>query len=311
MKNRIFTIISLMVFGAFSATAQGYSFQTLSIPYSDLSGDISLNQGMVWDDPEYPLTIGFNFPFYGSNIDSLFVSDFGVMIDENSDTLIATYGGDLLDRGYNTGTSLSSISYKLEGSNPNQILKIQWKNVGFYNEDDVLGTMNWYANIQLWLYQDGKIEVRFGPNMVGDMNIAFDGETGAIIGFGEEDDSWFLTGSPAAPTFQHFTNGNYGTLVGVPTDGIVYQFNPSGVGLAEIPSHSPIELEYTQMGITVTAQEPAHIELLNLAGQKLSSHQLEAGETLRLNYGSLPVGIYLLSANTEGHSSKVEKVFFR
>lgn len=305
--NSLFLILAL----AFAATAQGYTFTKTQATYADLSSDISLTQGQVWDDPDFKIPTGFIFPFWGNKmLDSILVLDFGVFTNMDEDTIIAMTGADLIDRGYDSGISQSSISYKLDGNPGARILKVQWKNVGFYGEYNDLNTTNWYANYQLWLHQDGTFEMRFGPVMIGDSSIAFDGDPGPIVGYGYEMDAWFLTGNPASPILSHFTLSNYGTLNGVPADGTLYRFTPGTIGITE---HLPATMKFMndEAGTSIVATEAVNINLMNIAGQSIIVKKLQGGESLQVPVGSLPAGIYLLKSTTIQGAVSVSKVFLR
>src|SRR5690606_21816877 len=82
---------------------------------------------------------------------------------------VVTY---LIDRNFSqNGSALSPISYKVEGTTGNRILKLEIKNAGLESEIDpqnpTSSTSTLYLNYQIWLYEaDDAIEYHFGPNNI-------------------------------------------------------------------------------------------------------------------------------------------------
>jgi len=210
--------------------AFNYSFVTDFGTYTNLTNATSLNNGQVWDDPSYVVNIPFTFILNGTTISSLSF-DFGLggvlgFESPNDIQFLMPFDVDLIDRGYGSGTSLSPLSYEVEGATGSRKLKIEWNNVGSYDDDDL--TM--YINFQLWLYETSNIiEIHFGPNMIDDPGTFYDGESGAFIGITSYDyilddvvNSHFLFGNASMPVLQ----AAYATITGTPADGSVYRFVP-------------------------------------------------------------------------------------
>lgn len=122
MKKKLLLLsLATMLFNSYS---QSYYFSVSSGTYTDLTGATSLNAGSVWDDPSYTVPLGFTLDFFDTTITNLEMA-WGYGGDLNSDgtyigggigSIISVYGADLIDRGSTTpGTSVSNISYKVEG----------------------------------------------------------------------------------------------------------------------------------------------------------------------------------------------------
>jgi len=194
-----------------------YDFTYITGTYTNLSGSTSLNNGQLWDDPEYKIPIGFTFEFFDQSFDSLYVSDF-VWLDGAKKYRIYAYDSDFIDRG--TGSSLSPISYLLTGSAGDQILKIEWNNAGFYDDNG----LNDFINVQLWLIEGSNdIEVHIGPNSVLNPN-SYGGAEGGVVGLVNKvilENTYFI-GDPATPTQTTVTSGIL-NLNGTPADGTVYK----------------------------------------------------------------------------------------
>ncbi len=214
------------------ALASGdYSFSKTTGTYSDLTDAISINNGQLWDDPVGSVPIGFTFKLYDIMLDTIY---FGMglgglvssAIDSNfvADYAIIPFEADLIDRGELSGISQSPISYQLEGSAGNRILKIEWKNAGFVGEIGALGTLNDYVNFQVWLFEGSNdIEMYYGPVMITNPAINYEGETGAFVGISDKDllNSYLLSGSPDNPEL----SDTLANLDGTPADGTIYRFS--------------------------------------------------------------------------------------
>lgn len=208
-----------------------YSFSQTTGTYTELTNPISINNGQVWDDLMATIPIGFSFKLYDVMLDSVY---FGIglgglvtsAIDQSfeADYAMLPFEVDLIDRGELSGISLSPISYQLEGIAGSRILKIEWKNAGFMGEIETLGTLNDYANFQLWLYEGSSdIEMHYGPIMVSDPVLNYKGETGAYAGVSDMElvNSYLLMGNPENPAL----SDTLVTLDGTPANGTVYRFS--------------------------------------------------------------------------------------
>ncbi|MDX5427591.1 MAG: hypothetical protein LPK79_05755, partial [Bacteroidota bacterium] len=220
-----------------------YSFSQSTATYTSLTGATDINGGTVWDDPDVRIEIPFTFWLNGITPDSLdFYFSFGSSLGAydysnlNLMGIISPFETDVIDRGTVGGTTQSTIQYKVDGTAPNRILKIEWKNVGNYDEWDNLGTTNDFANFQVWLYETtNKVEYRFGSSTINNPQFWFYGAPGAPVGIGNLDgmgdlsDAHFLRGAPANPMMVDSLD----YLTGFPASGTVYTFSQLTVGLDE------------------------------------------------------------------------------
>jgi len=220
-RLRILLIIVLSSSNLWSVAQSSYVFSLDSGAYANLSGSTSLNNNQPWDDPEYHIPIGFNFEYFGQLFDSIYISDY-VWFYPNGDYRIHALFADFMDR--DTGSSVSDISYLLDGNPGNKILKIEWKNAGFFFEWDNLGTLNDFVNVQLWLYEvNGDIEVHIGPNSVlSPNNSSYNGNEGASIGLlTYSGENQTLSGPADNPMLYN------GVVVvdGTPANGTIFRFS--------------------------------------------------------------------------------------
>jgi len=320
-------LLILMLVGLTSSMqSQSYNFSVSSGTYSDIEGSVSLNNGITWDDPQYLIPIGFNFLYFDSTIDKIYISEWGYggeLTTEESDTgiqaLLIPYGADIIDRGYDfaneyeyTPNSLSNISYLLEGEKGSQVLKIEWKNVGFFDELDEDNVSNDFTNFQLWLYEEtNDIEIHFGPNSITQPYLSFEGYTGSYVGlfplydFDEDtvlEDGIVLSGNPSAPNviltnsiYEHYLNG-------VIPNGTIYKFTNNIVGISEylnnsiqLSIHPNPTVEYFKISFDSYTRIVNKISILNLNGQNIRNVN-RSNNTIDISY--LNSGVYFVEIET-------------
>lgn len=212
-----------------------YTLTVLNEAYSDLIDPISINQGEIWDDPVYVFPVDFPFDLNGNIITFLEFDGVGAFLrsetaESDIETYIFPFETDLIDRGSGGATSLSPISYKVEGGQGSRILKLEMKNAGSFAEFFQLGTTDMYINFQMWLYEGTNvIEFRFGENLITDPNF-FYGFGGVYVGLSDYNfvddiviNPHFLGGPASAPQLSVSDI----TLEGTPDDGTVYRLSPN------------------------------------------------------------------------------------
>lgn len=243
--KKISTLLASVLFISSVVSAQTYSFESITGTYSDLSNPVSLNNGLTWDDPTFLIPIGFDWTYFGNQYDTIFISNAGYgatfsMEHTGPDLfpVLIAFGADLVDRASDTINfdgeqgSLSPVSYQLEGPPANQVLKIEWKNAGFYPElaDDNIASDS--INLQLWLFQaNNNIEIHFGPVSVANPSLNYEGETGAYIllsphvdlnTYTPDPNSISLSGGPVTPDTTISSDVSY--LGGTVPEGTIYRF---------------------------------------------------------------------------------------
>lgn len=175
-----FTIIlaSFLLLLTTSAIAQGsFSITTSNEVYQNLENSNVLND-LPWEDEIFEVNIPFEFQFLYQSYDKITIKDGKVSFDNYN--WISPFGGvDLEDKGNITASfsSQSPISTAVTDELGLQILKIEFKNVGFYN-----GSFSDVANFQVWLYSNNAIEFRYGNNKVSSPSSTFEMFSGPIIG---------------------------------------------------------------------------------------------------------------------------------
>jgi len=275
------------VIASLAAQAQSYKLNASTGTYTNLTGATSLNDGQVWDDPDFKVPIGFAFDLFGITMTDIYIDDFGLgaylthtTVDTGIKPLIIAYGPDIIDRGYDIDHTASEISYVTEGSAGSRILKIEWKNFGFWGDLDDDGVASDSGNMQVWLYETSNtIEIRFGPSQITSQEINYEGLPGPFIGLigGFDFDAYdvdsaahFVTGNPNLPTMSYadtiaFVGGD------IP-NGAIYRFYIPNAGLNDLKnvdiSISPNPAS-TWISISSNKRIIQSIAIFNLSGQEV------------------------------------------
>lgn len=133
-----------------------YSFSKDSVAWQELNTQTILNSNNAAWNFSYTIPIGFSFNYLGHNFDSLRIETNGYLVfDANRNYALTAFSGfgDCVD----TSGNHSVLGYQLSGSTGNHILKIQFKNTSNV-------TLTKHFSYQIWLKEDGSIEIRVGSN---------------------------------------------------------------------------------------------------------------------------------------------------
>lgn len=312
----------------FNSYSQSYNFSVSTGNYTDLTGATSLNSGLTWDDPSYSVALGFTLDFFDTTITNLEMA-WGYGGDLNSDgtyvgggigSIVSVYGADLIDRGSTTpGTSLSNISYKVEGVSGSQIFKMEWNNVGFYNDDDDNGICEDSLNFQVWFYEGSNdIEIHFGPKSITQPSLDFGGKTGASIGlfprydFDVDDlianeNGIALSGNPLSTTVNNTDSVDYFAINGVIPNGTIYKFarvaplsvaKNEGVGNLQLYPNPASDKVY----IKNLKDNKAIINVIGANGQLVKTTTVNADNSI--DVADLQEGVYIIEiTNKEGEKA--------
>lgn len=315
-----YTLLLIIWCSASNLYSQAYQFSTYTNNYQYLNNPTSLNQGLSWDDPNFTVPIGFNFHYFGNSIDTVLIAyGFGgtLLTSLNSSgiaSFLSPYGSDLIDRGFDflrgpgSPGSESPISYELQGTSGNRILKIEWRNAGFYSDLSVNGTAAADSvNFQLWFYEGSNVfEVHMGPNSIQSPQLSYDGFPGPDVLLAPSVDMingrynanfYCLGGLPFHPQLHNrspndtllFIRGN------IPA-GRVYRFQPLSTELKKSELAEQIIIYPNPSDGKIKIERPSDliikaINLYNANGGKLDA--LDPNET-NYDLSYLAKGIYQL-----------------
>lgn len=286
----------------------GYNFSLRTGTYSNLTGATVLDTTANWDDPEFLVALGFGFNYFGFNFDSIWITDYAYFPDTGFDNYIDAFYADFVSRDSLGGNS--SISYKTEGSPGSRILKVEWKDAGFFCELDSVGTTNSYTNVQLWLYEGSNIiEMHVGPNMINNAGVAYCGNNGPAFGIwngmGSTDEYYYLVGDPNNPSVSSLGDT---LLNGTPSNGTIYRFTPDGsVGIAD-KRQSTLELNLfpnpVQDVLNIASPRPltgtVALEVLDVQGKILFREAFHNGfQNADIITTDLQPGVYFIQLHHE------------
>jgi hypothetical protein len=320
-----FLILTTLLAGALHCQAQYYQLQIDSADYQELTNPTPLVTG-TWDDPDWILPVGFNFTYFGLPANTFYADDnflggfVAVATASDKIPLFIVNGADLIDRGFKTGQPLSPIQWQRSGPPGNQILKIEWKNAGFYSELDNDGISTDFTNFQIWFYENGhSFEIRQGPSFISQPALCYDDESGPIVGIFKfiyldtgnfSPESYVLSGPAPSPTLEQIVDPNqFLGLEGTPPNGTIYRFTPStsvkpepfsvhGLQIAPNPASQFIQINAPSDG----AFAQASVRISDAMGRVV----VEGKVTERINIEHLSTGTYFVQASSDGKAA-VEK----
>jgi hypothetical protein len=332
MKWKLLPFFLLATF-FLNAQETTYSINVLNEAYQPLSNPISLDEGVIWDDPNFTIPLGFSFQLFNSTYSTLYTfSGTGGFLsgqspsDVESSPMIIAYGSDLIDRGINDGEVQSPIGYQLTGSAPNRIMKIQWENAGFFEEIDNGGSGS-FVNFQLWLYETSNIiEIHFGDSEILTPGIHAGGLDAPLIGLNdsfnhvllETGTVYYLQGSASDPIIAVNDSGDIfwaptSTLNSHPAANTVYQFVPDVmIGLEEPPmavewslSPNPASTDCLLRLDLKEISKEVFVRLVNQMGQEVYQTRLSNHwqEQVLIPLNDLPSGTYVVQVISDGFQS--------
>ena len=247
MKHLNLGLAGAMIAGLAWGQDVPYTTELISQPYESIEEYSLLDLAPGWDDPEEVLPLPFDMVVWGDTCTLMATANLGEMIlgAGNNTHLIAPLFADICDvaPADTTGQDVSEIRYTYEGVAPNRIFKVEYHNVGFYDEvygGDSVITASQRATYQVWLHEAGTITYHYGPNTITDFALIaadFINTAGLIGNFDPSSYGGTLLvaeGAADAPQFQS-TDDIYGWLYSGaegwgntwPSEGTGYVFNPA------------------------------------------------------------------------------------
>lgn len=326
MKKIIISLFLLVMGISLNAQNCTYDFNVSTDTYQNLTNSISLNNGTVWDDPNYTIPVGFDFTICGNTYQTIYFSGFGsggMLATSQNPTdnlaIISPIAQDIVDLGDMWGTSQSPLSYQTVGSPGNRILKIEWKNVGFW------GNPTDYLNFQVWFYENNNsIAYHYGPSSVTN-TMAFEGETGPIVFFFPLinlntgvlfETGYGLVGNPSNPTLVVLdpnnppSSGSSNALNGMIPPGTIYTFTPDNLSVESnenmVFSVFPNPAKNVLTFKTNTAFGKYSVQFFTLTGQNVKT--FSDIKNNKINISDLASGIYFVKVTNAKGVSGIRKI---
>lgn len=303
------TLLAGLLLTTVTVSAQNYyNFTKSTATYADLTGATSMNNGVAWDTDAFgPVNAPFPIYIFGQTFSNFSYDDDFFYLEDTAATSSAfmfPVTGYIMDRNFSlTGTSLTPISYKVDGTAGTRILKLEVKNAGLEGEAGTSSTSTMFLNFQVWYYEaDKSIEYRYGTSNV--TNMAIYNEDGASsVYFGYEDTNnlkaGYIDGTIANTIYAETTNPNAAPtdLKALPAANTVYRFavNPLAVKDQEKieftmfpnPTNEVLNLTFPE-----TVNKPYSV--YDLMGREVLKGSLNNTTTTQINVGTLQKGSYVL-----------------
>ena len=325
MKKSILFIT--LIYSSMLSISQ-YTFSKTTGTYTDLVGSTSLTNGTTWDDPQLTIPLGFSFQYFDSTISTIYIEDYGVGAElaiNSSETGIipslSPFDEDLVDRSFDVNSGnpstggTSPISYLLTGTAGSRIMKIEWKNAGFYEDIDDDGTSVDFVNFQVWLYEgSNNIEFHYGPNSISQPQLCYESGIGAIVVLypaqnyltGDSGPNVInLTQAPTAPIIKIINSfDSLGSLNATIPNGTIYQFTKSGGSVSINESDLDFKIKiYPNPAISILNinnienRKITNVSIIDVSGKLVISKGNFVNKTM--NIETLENGVYFLKIESK------------
>lgn len=298
MNKLVFTLSMLLTI--YSVSAQNpYKFTATTATYQELTGAKRISFAQMDSlGGLYPLTElnGEMFRWYEldyklDSIKIMYLQPYAnVRMDNDSSIVIVDAAFTYLD----SIDANSSISYKIEGTPGDYIIKTQWKNLRMR-----AGKPSNFMNVQIWAYQkSGVFEVRYGPSSASNQS-GFDIGSGPNVGifysplsFSKCYSKLWITGNPGNPQQDSFANYNFKAMYGISVDGTLFRFTPrfKTLEVNDVNLHAPLNAYPNPAGNILYVSRPGNYRILDMLGNTV----FEAKESSSIDISALPDGVYTL-----------------
>lgn len=232
-----FTVILAV---SFSARAQYYEFEHVVQPYQEFNDGDQLDAAQMGSSEYFDTIIPeFEVSVMGKTTNELIVHESFIWwertaMSESTQIFPLWYMSQIIPA--------TEISYKTIGPAGNRILKVQYKDLGFLNNNDPA----YYTNFQVWFYEgEDKLEFHYGPRNILSSNAYIDdGDGGYCPGafiiladiYNEDQpttESGHVLNSPSDPQYEQFFQTTTCAYQGMPDENDVYRFYKTSLGLAD------------------------------------------------------------------------------
>lgn len=303
------TSLAGLLLTTITVSAQNYyNFTKSTATYADLTGATSMNNGVAWDfDTFGPVNTAFPVYIFGQTYNNFTYDDDFFYLENTSGTASAymfPVTGYIMDRNFSlTGASLTPISYKVDGTAGNRILKLEVKNAGLEGEAMNSSTSTLFLNFQIWFYEaDKSIEYRYGSNNVTNMAL-FNDDATSYVYFAYENTNGlkagYIDGTIANTSYTETTNpdATLTNLNALPAANTVYRF---AVNPLAVKDQEKIEFSMfpnpTNDVLNLTFPEAVNkpYSVYDLMGREVLKGSLNNTTQAQINVGTLQKGSYIL-----------------
>lgn len=326
--RNLFLMIFLLLVQYQVISQPKYNIESFQGSYNGLSSYESialLTQGSIfW---EYEFDLNFDFPFFDSVYNKLIYREeaWGSFTENQDEALLLMdfLNGYGFDPVVDTSNITSDVRFAHVSQSGIMAFVIQYTNVRFI-EDPYALVHNSYLNFQIWLYEDGLIEVHFGDIQMDDNPIylpgfgfwCYDdegidtsGRCGPHMGIADpEDEEIIAVGLNGAYNDFEVIEDNYGTLTVIPPQGWIIRFSPTMVSTNDPQNFK--QLIFSPNPATDFIKMPfssAEVLITDDTGSTISNFVVQDSV---LDIASFPPGMYYLQTTIDGvmYSGKFVKL---
>lgn len=251
---KFFNLVFLQLALAIVCAGQSYEINHFQSNYDTIVNynSVNIELGLAGEDPYYwekNFDFGFEFPFFGDTFDNVFIDSDGLGSFPASPeyNLYLFAGSYIIAPILDTPYLHSEVRYASTIVNQIKALVIEYHNVFVADEYDENGE-NHSISFQMWLYENGTIELHFGPIDLTQCSYYFPGQgfsfdnedpTGNIYGpwvsinNNDFSESACFGGDHSNPTILYDDDANCDVLTSIPPEGFVIQFLPDNISSVE------------------------------------------------------------------------------
>ncbi len=246
-----FLIFNLTFFSqSYTITYENSSYDTLT-DYTSISLEEGFETGWAYDW-ERTFDFGFDFPFFGETQQQVIMDDDGYgyfPTNQGDDYNMSFFTADwMIADVWDTTYLYSDVRYAHTQNNDLDALVFEWHHV-FLSDELTENGENHFVNYQIWFFENGVIEVRFGDIDLANcsyyfpgMGFSSDNENpegniyGPWLGINDDDfvDIAYFEGDHTNPNLVYTeTDFVESVVTSIPNSGFVVRFSPINVSVDE------------------------------------------------------------------------------
>lgn len=297
-----------------SLAQQEYYGETAMQPYDTLTNytsilyDILPTPSIYWNN-DVTIDFGFRFPYFDTDYTYMHANGGGYIEFRQLGYEIYIYAGQF--ENHRTLPIFSDWRYRIDTAGTD-IFKMEWRNVGILVDIESPTPTDHRMNFQVWLYENGIIEYRFGLMDLKNtpwysVETGFTLPSGMTIGPWTTikrrmiDDEYFFLNNNGNIEFLHTNAAGGDIFYGVPDSGTVMRFVPDEIVNARYRNLTKGTLQVGPNPVTdnfhiITGSDDlfrsgnVKLELWNQFGAKVFSENINVSDEISIAH--LPAGIY-------------------
>lgn len=293
MKKRLlFTLSLLAVLGA--SAQNEYAFSQRTSNYVEMTGATVVSPS-TWGEFTTGVALPFTFKYFDEDVDSIFITEGGIFFDADGDDFLSPHS----ELAQGRGDGQSPVTYRIDGTGTNRILKVQWPNITFTT--NAVAYPNDFVNYQVWFYETSHvIEFHYGSSFVTEEALPTLTLVASMMSI-DGNHSISVGGDPSAavPSYEFAT---FDALDRNPSVNTIFVFTPGFPNSVKAAmGQVSLNIYPNPAGANLTISSNAvlqHVGVLTMSGQQVYSFPVTTGTEAQVNTAALPSGIYFLEIVT-------------